>query len=202
MRHFVISATSVFCLIQVVNATPKNPDHTEQVIVYQNTQSFFDIAGWPDDGIYAEADIHIHQYPGRGEVRVNLPERGFIFYPDIDLCAADDEFIYSIKYGDWMETYRIKVEIVCSAPTIIAAFSPQGRNGDYKTFTILGVKTFANNTLSIFDRAGRPILKASEYENTWDGRLPDGTYARPEDEFLYVFDDGQGNLYSGYVKVE
>ena len=183
-------------------ASPKHPDREETVVVYRNTQSFFDIAGWPDDGLYAEADVHIHEYPARGEVRVNLPERGFIFYPDVDLCGAGDAFVYTIKYADWMETYRVKIEIVCDAPTIIAGFSPEGKAGDYTTFTILGVQNFPGNSLSVFDRAGRPILRESDYANTWDGRLPDGSMAKPEDEYLYVFDDGNGNLYSGYLRVE
>ena len=182
-------------------ATPKNPDREEKVIVYRNTQSFFQIPGWPDDGLYAKADIHIHQYPARGEVKVDLADQSFIFYPDIDLCAAADEFIYSIKYGDWMESFRIKLEIVCDAPTIIASFTRDQKSSDYKSFTILGVQNFPKNTLSIFDRQGRPVLKESDYRNTWDGLLPDGSYAKPEDEFLYVFDDGSGNLYSGYIRV-
>ena len=180
---------------------PVSPDYEETVVVYRNTQSFFEIPGWPDDHYRAVADIHIHTYPARGEVKVDKREEAFIFYPDVDLCAAADEFVYTVKYGDWMETYRIKIEIVCDAPTIIAQFSPEGNVGDYQAFTILGVQNFPDNSLAIFDKAGRLILREEDYENTWTGLLPDGTYAKPDDEFLYVFDDGNGNLYSGYLKI-
>ena len=184
-------------------ASPKHPDREETVVVYRNKQSFFDIPGWPDDELGAQADVHIHQHPARGEVRVDLREQAFVFYPDVDLCSAADEFVYSVKYGDWMETYRINVEIVCDAPTIIAQFTV-GRDGntvDYDAFTILGVKAFPNNSLAIFDRSGNPIFRQDNYANDWRGLLPDGSFAKKEDEFLYVFDDGNGNLYSGYVRV-
>ena len=186
-----------------VAETPRDPDHEETVVVYRNKQSFFDIAGWPDDEIGARADVHIHQYPARGEVRVDLREEAFIFYPDVDLCAAADEFVYTVKYGDWMETYRIKVEIMCDAPTIIAQFAVEGDGNslDYDAFTILGVRAFPNNSLAVFDRSGNPIFRKANYENDWRGLLPDGTYAKKEEEYLYVFDDGNGNLYSGYVRI-
>ena len=188
---------------QLRAASPKHPDREETVVVYRNKQSFFDIAGWPDDEIGAVADVHIHQHPARGEVRVDLREQAFIFYPDVDLCSAADEFIYTVKYGDWMETYRINVEIVCDAPTIIAQFTvgQDGNNVDYDAFTILGVQAFPNNSLAVFDRSGNPIFRQDNYANDWRGLLPDGTLAKKEDEFLYVFDDGNGNLYSGYVRI-
>lgn len=188
--------------VSTLLASPKNPDREETVIVYQNKQSFFDIAGWPDDGLYARADVHIHEYPAKGEVKVDLKNRSFIFYPDLDLCAAEDEFIYTIKYADWMETFRIKVEIICNAPTIIASFSLDPKSKQYKAFTILGVQNFPNNKLSVFDRKGNPVFSQDNYRNTWKGQMPDGTLAKPEDDFLYVFNDGNGNLYSGYIKVD
>lgn len=201
MRTYILTAFLATGISNLLYATPKNPDREETVIVYRNTQSFFEILGWPDDELYAMADIHIHQYPARGEVKVDLQDQNFIFYPDMDLCAADDEFIYTIKYGDWMESFRIKLEIVCDAPTIMASFSLDGKSSDYKSFTILGVQNFPDNSLSIFDRQGRVVLKQDDYRNTWDGLLPDGSYAKPEDEYLYVFNDGSGNLFSGYIRV-
>ena len=182
--------------------SPVSPDKEETVVVYRNKQSFFEIPGWPDDELLAVADVHIHQYPARGEVRVDLAQQSFVFYPDVDLCSAEDEFIYSVKYGDWMETFRIKVEIMCDAPTIIAQFSSDQRSSEYTAFTILGVQNFPNNSLAIFDRTGKPIFRKDNYSNDWKGELSDGLFAKPEDEFLYVFDDGNGNLYSGYVRVD
>lgn len=200
---YVVVGLALISSSEVPAATPRDPDKEETVVIYRNKQSLFDIAGWPDDGIHARADVHIHQYPARGEVRVNLPERAFVFYPDVDLCSASDEFVYSVKYGDWMETYRIKVEIMCDAPTIIAQFAVEddGTGNDYDAFTILGISAFPNNSLAVFDRSGNPIFRTESYDNDWRGLLPDGSYAKKEDEFLYVFDDGNGNLYSGYVRV-
>ena len=201
MRTPILTLALLAAASITVQATPKNPDHEETVIVYRNTQFFFDIPGWPDDGLYSKADVHVHQDPARGQLKIDLTDKSFIFYPDVDICAAADEFVYTIKYGDWMESYKIKLEIVCDAPTIMASFSPEGKDSQYRNFTVLGVQNFPNNTLTVFDRQGRPVLKASNYKNTWGGLLPDGSYAKPEDEFLYVFDDGNGNLYSGYIHV-
>ena len=200
-RGTLVGAGLAIALAPTLAATPLHPDKEETVIVYRNKQSFFEIPGWPDDHITATPDIHIHQHPARGEVRIDLAERSFIFYPDVDLCSAADEFIYTVKYGDWMESFRVKVEIMCDAPTIIAQFSSRARDGEYDAFTILGVQNFPTNTLAIFDRAGNPVFRQADYRNTWKGQLPDGTFAKPEDQFLYVFDDGNGNLYSGYLKV-
>ncbi len=197
-----VCCASGFTSLEAKPATaPVTPDQEETVVVYRNKQSHFDIAGWPDDDTMAKADIHIHQYPALGEVRVDLKQHSFIFYPDVDLCSAADEFIYTVKYGDWMETFRIKVEIMCDAPTIIAQFTVGKSSNDYAAFTILGVQNFPNNSLAVFDRSGTPIFRKDDYQNDWSGTLPNGSFAKPEDEYLYVFNDGIGNLYSGYVRV-
>jgi len=101
-----------------------------------------------------------------------------------------------------MTTYPRKLEMCCDAPTHIARFSRNATNGKYPSFAILAVKNCPGNTVAVFDKAGRPIFKEVYYKSTWEGRVPDGTYAKTEDEYLYVFDDGNGNLYSGYIRVQ
>ena len=131
LTYWLALSILFLCIAVPAKATPLHPDKEETVVVYRNKQSFFEIPGWPDDHLYAMAEVQIHQHPAKGEVRVNLTERSFIFYPDMDLCADFDEFIYTISYGDWMEVYRIKIEIVCDAPTIITQFSPRSKDGEY-----------------------------------------------------------------------
>ena len=82
-----------------------------------------------------------------------------------------------------------------------SGFSPNGDDVN-DGFQILGVENFPDNELCIFNRWGNQVLNVKGYTNddpwfgTWNGRdLPDGTY-------FYVFDNGAGQQYSGYVQIQ
>jgi gliding motility-associated-like protein len=60
------------------------------------------------------------------------------------------------------------------------AFSPNG-DGANETWTIDGVESYSDCTLSVFDGRGRRIYQKKGYTNDWDGTyqskpVPDGTY--------------------------
>ena len=81
---------------------------------------------------------------------------------------------------------------------IYNAFSPNN-DGVNDYFTIEGIEKFANNSLNVYDRWGNEVFVAKGYKNDWDGKwqnknLPDGTY-------FYVFGDGEGNNFSGYIQI-
>ena len=62
-----------------------------------------------------------------------------------------------------------------------------------------GVNDFPSNSLSVFTRWGTRVFYEEGYGNDWKGnwegeRLPQGTY-------FYVFEDGEGETFSGYVQI-
>ncbi|NJN35057.1 MAG: gliding motility-associated C-terminal domain-containing protein [Saprospiraceae bacterium] len=79
------------------------------------------------------------------------------------------------------------------------AFSPNG-DGLNDLFAIEGALELPDNELRIFNRWGTEVFKAKGYKNDWGGTwqgqvIPDGTY-------FYIFDDGAGKTYSGYVQIQ
>ena len=65
-------------------------------------------------------------------------------------------------------------------------------NGDGKndTWVIKNIDYYPNNTVKIFDRAGRLVYSKKGYNNEWDGSF-NGKYLN-EDAYIYVIDMGTG----------
>ena len=64
---------------------------------------------------------------------------------------------------------------------------------------IKGVEDLPENKLFVYNRWGNLVFKTENYQNDWQGTwkgtdLADGTY-------FYVFEDGNGNMQSGYVQI-
>jgi len=75
-------------------------------------------------------------------------------------------------------------------------------NGDGKndTWVIKNIDYYPNNTVKIFDRAGRLIYSKKGYNNEWDGTY-NGNYLN-EDAYIYVIDMGTGiGLIRGTVSI-
>lgn len=77
-------------------------------------------------------------------------------------------------------------------------FTPNG-DGENDIFYIGNLEKYPDNSLKIYNRYGKLIFSATNYENNWDGKylgedIPTGTYA-------YIFDDGKGNKYKGTVTI-
>lgn len=99
-------------------------------------------------------------------------------------CYAYDTVVVTVRPGDKLFFY--------------SAFTPNG-DGDNDVFYIGNVEKFPDNVLKIYNRYGKVIFTANNYDNTWDGSYlsspaPTGTY-------FYIFDDGKDNKYKGTVTI-
>lgn len=124
-----------------------------------------------------------------------------MYIPATDSCGLD-QFTYVVTNEFGSDTTTVSVLIDCGRITnngdliVYDAFSPNN-DGVNDAFTINGLGNFPNNTLYVYNRWGNQVLKATGYNNDWEGTwngsdLPDGTY-------FYVLDLGDGNVESGYV---
>ena len=123
-----------------------------------------------------------------------------VYEPAFDYCATTpDQFQYSICTVGGCDTATVFITVNCDKFKIYNAFSPNA-DGVNDYFTIEGIEKFANNSLNVYDRWGNEVYLAKGYKNDWDGQwnhknLPDGTY-------FYVFSDGEGNNFSGYIQIQ
>ena len=130
---------------------------------------------------------------------------GTITYtPNDGYCNDDipDAYTYAICYANNVcDTTTSFVYVLCSDPSdfrIYNGFSPNG-DGLNDVFFIRGVESFPDNELCIFNRWGNQVFRQRGYMNTWGGEwetniVPSGTY-------FYVFDNGEGEVFSGYVQI-
>ncbi len=65
-------------------------------------------------------------------------------------------------------------------------------NSDGKNdfLVIRGLDNYPGNKLNIYDRAGRKVFAATDYQNNWNGRLGDKILA--EDAYYYIIELGKG----------
>ena len=134
-----------------------------------------------------------------GSVGVNSNNR-VTYVPEDGFCGTD-EFTYEVcVHPDLCAEATVTVNVGQPCPPVelvfFDSFSPN-RDGINDTFVIEGVDSFPGNTLRIYNRWGVQVFEGKDYNNDWDGKwngkdLPDGTY-------FYHFDDGIGNIFSGYI---
>lgn len=75
-------------------------------------------------------------------------------------------------------------------------------NGDGKNdaFVIQGIDKYPGNKLSIFDRAGRKLYSATNYQNNWNAHF-DGK-PLSEDTYYYILELGQNKaLIRGFISI-
>ncbi|MEM8906977.1 MAG: gliding motility-associated C-terminal domain-containing protein [Bacteroidota bacterium] len=185
---------------EVVNIPPLvNPDTISTPL---NTSATIDVCA--NDSLFGATISNFFVLPvDNGGVGPNLgiafgnAECSVMYIPQQDTCGLDS-FSYVIRTEMGWDTTTVQVTIECppSELKIFNAFSP---NGDTTNpfFRIDGIENFPNHELFVYNRWGNLVLEARDYQNDWDGTwdgldLPDGTY-------FYVFDDGEGNVLSGYV---
>lgn len=131
-------------------------------------------------------------------------ECNIIYTPDGIECDVVDSFMYVICTVDGCDTALVTVSLECEITPVDELVFPNGfsPNGDdvNQFFEILGAETYPNNILSVFNRWGNKVFQANNYQNDWEGTfngasLMNGTY-------FYVFEDGAGNTYTGYVYIQ
>lgn len=122
------------------------------------------------------------------------------YVPNQDYCDENhfDQFEYVVCNAVSCDTAIVRVLTLCDKIRIFTGFSP---NNDAMNdfFVIEGIHNFPNNRLTMFNRWGEQLYYKEKYDNTWDGSfegrpLPDGTY-------FYIFEDGEGDVYRGYVQI-
>lgn len=103
---------------------------------------------------------------------------------DIHGCFNNDIVKVTVRNGDLLFFY--------------SAFTPNG-DGDNDNFYIGNIEKFPDNNLKIYNRYGKQIYSATNYDNTWNGTylgnlLPTGTY-------FYILNDGKDQLHKGNVTI-
>ena len=79
----------------------------------------------------------------------------------------------------------------------VSGFSPNG-DGVNDTWVIDDIESYSNATVSIYNRQGNIIFKATNYQNDWDG-TNNGTNLN-EGVYFYVIDFNDGsNFKTGYI---
>ena len=141
-------------------------------------------------------DLYIVSMPSRGSVTLR-PDFQVMYLPDADFCGPDS-FSYVICNSTMCDTALVVIDVRCTYLVFHNGVSPNG-DGINETFSIDGVDAFPNNELIITNRWGSEVYRQKGYKNQWRGTwedtlLPDGTY-------FYLFLDGEGNSYSGYLQI-
>ena len=132
-----------------------------------------------------------------GMATVN-PDLTITYIPNEDICDTTDFFTYELCNPAGCDTATVTIYIECNSFLIFNGFSPNG-DGINETFTIEGIENFPNNEVQIFNRWGNSVFEQKGYKGQWGGTwnnqlLPDGTY-------FYLFDDGEGRNYSGFLEI-
>ena len=137
--------------------------------------------------------------PKHGDVIITRDMR-IIYTPDVNYCnsAQPDVFTYQLCNNGGCDTAKVEVTVTCDKIKIFNGFSPNN-DGTNDFFVIEGIEKYQNNTVSVYNRWGNEVMKTKGYKNDWSGKwnnvdLPDGTY-------FYIFDDGEGNVKTGYVQI-
>lgn len=125
------------------------------------------------------------------------------YTPDEGYCnpTIPDSYNYVMCNTSGCDSTLVTILVLCESGgelSFYSGFSPNG-DGINDFFYIQGIEGYPNNVLCVFNRWGNRVYYREGYDNTFDGtwentRLVDGTY-------FYVFDDGNGNQYSGYVQI-
>jgi gliding motility-associated-like protein/uncharacterized repeat protein (TIGR01451 family) len=141
-------------------------------------------------------DMYILTWPIHGDVKITADHQ-ILYTPSLDYCGLD-EFQYVICNEFMCDTAKVSIDVRCIQIVINTGFSPNG-DGINDNLTIQGLEAFPKNELSVFNRWGNEVFSQKGYKNNWSGTwdsgiLPDGTY-------FYIFKDGEGMTYSGYVQL-
>ncbi|MBE9583755.1 tandem-95 repeat protein [Mucilaginibacter sp. JRF] len=151
----------------------------------------------PGNSSFDQQSIEILTQPLHGTVQVGAD--GTVTYTPNDGYTGTDSFTYRIKdlYGYYTNPATVNLTINANAPfKIPTLFTPNG-DGINDVFEIRGIEQYSQTKLSIINRWGNEVYKATNYQNTWAGTgLNEGTYYY----ILRVLDSqGKWNVYKGYV---
>ncbi len=147
-----------------------------------------------DDTRGALVSFEVVVYPQRGRVRVE--DRNLLYTPEPQFCGRDS-LVYEICNASGCDRATVLLTTLCDELVIYSGFSPNF-DGINETFTVLGIEQFPGNRMEVYNRGGNLVFEMDDYDNTWDGTYFDGDEL-PEGTYFYVFEDGRGKEYTGYV---
>jgi gliding motility-associated-like protein len=135
-------------------------------------------------------------YPVNGSVAM-ADSTTIRYTPNTDYCGRD-EMVYVVCDANGCDTAFVYIHILCQKVRFFEVFSPNG-DGYNDAFVVGGIQNYPNNRLYVFNRWGNLVYEKQNYQNDWDGTwdgkmLPDATY-------FYIFEDGEGKKYSGYLQL-
>lgn len=190
----------LFLLSGLTNKTTSSTFLENHLLVVRNNSIIFDAF----DVLEKEAtieDIVVFNQPDFGNLKVNS-DYTLTFRPFNDICEETDNFTYVVRKKNGLDTVNVNVDIICEKLTFLSGFSPNG-DGLNDTFTVIGAEAYPNNSLVIFNKWGEEVFASVNYKNSWDGTDKNGDSLTSEDNvYYYVFNDGEGNIFSGYIKIE
>lgn len=194
--------TFSICLLSfAVSHTLSASSVQNYLLVVRNNSIVFDAFETESLNETAIEDIVISDQPELGKLAVNN-DYTLTFKPNPDICETEDTFSYLLKRKDGIDTVNVHVEIICEKLTFLSGFSPDG-DGINDTFVIIGVDSYPDNSLVVFNKWGEEVFSEMNYQNTWDGTDKNGDPLMSEENvYYYVFNDGEGGVYSGYMKIE
>ena len=145
-------------------------------------------------------EINIITNPTNGTVIVD--SLGFAIYtPNPGYCSSvPDEFQYEICNNSSCDTAIVQVYVMCTELNFVNGFSPND-DGINDFFVIQGVQDYPNNVLKIYNRWGNLVYSKDNYDNTWNGKWIQDSAPVPDGTYFYVWDNGAGKRYSGYIEI-
>jgi len=169
---------------------------SDHIIVVKNNTVIFEYLEQAD--IKEPVQIRVIETPKFGEVILN-EDQSFGYTPSPDLCEVDDEFAYLLTSNGTSIKVTVSIEVLCESLTIFNGIAQNEDDKKLENFRILGVENYPENALHIFDNEGREIYEVEGYQNNWSGDVDSSEHLVDENLYYYVFSDGKGNYYSGYL---
>jgi gliding motility-associated-like protein len=157
------------------------------------------IAVLANDTVTNVTQLYVSRQPAHG-MAIKQDNNTITYTPFNEYCneTTPDNFEYVVCNAVGCDSVQVFVWVLCDKLKVFTGFSP---NNDAMNdfFYIEGLPNFPNNKVTIYNRWGNLVYNKEKYDNTWDGTwknnpLPDGTY-------FWIFDDGEGKTYSGYVEL-
>ena len=152
-----------------------------------------------NDQVGTLSSIYVLQQPYHGMALRNN-DNTITYRPFNNYCdeATPDNFQYVVCNSVGCDTVLVYVWVLCDKIKVFTGFSPNNdQMNDF--FHIDGLHNYPNNTVTIFNRWGNQVYRKEKYDNTWDGTWR--TEALPPGTYFWLFDDGEGKTYSGYVEI-
>jgi len=175
--------------------------HADNAFVLRNNSLIFDVLENDHiEGTVIDFGIEIH--PTYGKVTIN-EDQTVTYEPDENVCEQSDYFFYYIEDAQGPILVEVTIDILCEPITVLNGFysEVQEEKEAPNSFTILGAENFPDNSLYVFSDVGEEVFYTQGYTNDWNGKGNDSDRIEEDRIYYYVFNDGQGGTYCGYLQM-